>query len=301
MKGLVSRIQRFSAGDGPGIRSTVFLKGCNLSCVWCHNPELMARENELRFTDSNCADCRTCVAVCPNGAWSVDAAGRRVHDAGRCQVCGTCAERCPYDALGLVARWTEPGEALEVLLRDRAYYDRSGGGITASGGEPLLQAEFVGELFTGARVRKVHTALDTAACVSWRIVEPLLAVTDLFLVDLKSIDPEVHRRTTGARNDLVLDNLMRLSRAGAELVVRMPVVPGLNDAEADVRAAADFLARLPRLRGVELLPYHDLGVGKMKVLQRPGEAQQRFPTPEPARMQRLATLFRDRGVAVLER
>lgn len=300
MKGLVSRIQRFSTGDGPGIRSTLFLKGCNLSCAWCHNPELMAREEELRFTEDSCADCRTCVEVCPSGAWHVDRSGQRTHDAARCRVCGTCATHCPYDAVGLVARWTEPAEALEVLVRDRAYYERSGGGVTASGGEPLLQPEFVQELFAGARDRKVHTALDTAACVSWRLLEPLLAVTDLFLVDLKSIDPEVHRRFTGARNDLVLDNLTRLADAGADVLVRMPVVPGVNDGEADVRAAADFLAGLPRLRGIELLPYHELGIGKMQLLQHPA-AQERFRTPDPVELRRLADLFASRGVAVVER
>jgi len=298
VKGLVSRIQRFSAGDGPGIRSTVFLKGCNLSCAWCHNPELMARENELRFTESNCAECKTCVSVCPHGGWRLDAGGSRVFDASRCQVCGTCAASCPYDAVGTVARWTEASEVLEALLRDRAYFARSGGGITASGGEPLLQAEFVAEVFAGARARSIHTALDTAACVSWRTFEPLLGLTGLFLVDLKCIDGEAHERWTGARNDLILENLGRLVGAGAEVIVRIPVVPGVNNGDANMRDSAEFLARLPRLRGVELLPYHALGVEKMKVLQRP-VVQGRFATPGPTEMRRLAGFFTDRGLWVL--
>jgi pyruvate formate lyase activating enzyme len=298
VKGLVSRIQRFSTGDGPGIRSTVFLKGCNLSCAWCHNPELMARENELRFTESNCADCRTCVRVCANAAWHVDAAGERAFDPARCAVCGTCADSCSYDALGLVARWTEAGEVIDTLLRDRAYYRNSGGGITVSGGEPLLQAGFVREVFAGARAAGVHTALDTAACVAWRHFEELLDVTDLVLLDLKSMDSAVHLRWTGVPNELILENARRLSRADVDVIVRVPVVPEVNDDPANLERTAAFLADFPRLRGVELLPYHDLGVGKVHVLQRPGE-QRRFRTPERSELEAHAAPFVARGLPVL--
>jgi pyruvate formate lyase activating enzyme len=298
VKGLVSRIQRFSTGDGPGIRSTVFLKGCNLACAWCHNAELLARENELRFTESNCADCRTCVRVCPNGAWHVDGAGARAFDPGKCEVCGTCAASCAYDAVDTVARWTEAAEVLDTLLRDRAFYRNSGGGITASGGEPLLQAGFVREVFAGARARGIHTALDTAACVAWRNLEELLDVTDLVLLDLKSMDSAVHERWTGAPNELVLENARRLARTEVDVIVRIPVVPGVNDGEANLTETAAFLTGFPRLRGVELLPYHDLGLGKVQVLQRPGE-QRRFRTPAPGELARARSLFSARGVSVL--
>jgi glycyl-radical enzyme activating protein len=300
VKGLVSRIQRFSTGDGPGIRSTVFLKGCNLACAWCHNPELMAPENELRFTESNCADCRTCVRICPNAAWTVDAAGKRTFDPSRCEVCGTCAASCSYDAVGTVARWTEPGEVLETVLRDREYYRNSGGGITASGGEPLLQHGFVRELFEGARAASVHTALDTAGYVSWRRFEELLPVTDLVLLDLKSMDSQVHRRWTGVPNELILENARRLARAPVDLLVRIPVIPGVNDSEQEMVRCAELLAGFARLQGVELLPYHDLGVGKMKVLQQLLE-QQRFATPGAADLARLSGILSSRGVRVLSR
>lgn len=300
MKGLVSRIQRFSTGDGPGIRSTVFLKGCNLACAWCHNPELMARENELRFTESNCADCRTCVRVCPNHAWTVDAAGKRTFDPSRCEVCGTCAGSCSYDAVGTVARWTEAGEVIETLLRDLAYYRNSGGGITASGGEPLLQHEFVREVFAAARQSGVHTALDTAGCVSWRHFEDLLPVTDLVLLDVKTMDSEVHRRWTGVPNELIIENARRLAGAEVDVTVRIPVIPGVNDGEDNLRETAALLAGFRRLRGLELLPYHELGIGKMKVLQRPAE-QPRFPTPDAGHMARLSSFFTSRGIPVLAR
>ncbi len=300
MKGLVSRIQRFSTGDGPGIRSTVFLKGCNLACAWCHNPELMARENELRFTESNCAECRTCVRVCPNAAWTVDGAGKRSFDPSRCEVCGTCAASCSYDALGTVARWAEAGEVLETLLRDRAYYRNSGGGVTASGGEPLLQPEFVREVFEGARAASIHTALDTAGCVSWRHFQELLPVTDLVLLDVKSMDADVHRRWTGVSNDLILENARRLGEAEVDLLVRIPVVPGVNDGDEDMRRCADLLAGFARLQGVELLPVHDLGVGKMKVLQR-ALPERRFAPPEPAALTRLSGILSSRGIRVIAR
>jgi len=298
VKGLVSRIQRFSTGDGPGIRSTVFLKGCNLSCAWCHNPELMARENELRFTQSNCADCRACVRACANGAWHVDASGQRVFDAAKCAVCGTCADSCSYDALGLVARWTEAGDVVDTLLRDRGYYGNSGGGITVSGGEPLLQPGFVREVLEGARAAGVHTALDTAGCVAWRHFEELLGVTNLVLLDLKSMDSAVHLRWTGVPNELILENARRLAGADVDVIVRIPIVPEVNDGEENLRRTAAFLADFPRLRGVELLPYHDLGVGKLHVLQRPGE-QRRFRTPERSELEAHAAPFVARGLPVL--
>jgi pyruvate formate lyase activating enzyme len=314
VQGLVSRIQRFSTGDGPGIRSTVFLKGCNLACAWCHNPELMARENELRFTESNCADCRTCVRVCPNGAWYVN--GARAFDPSRCEVCGTCAASCSYDAVGTVARWTEAAEVVDTLLRDRAYYRNSGGGITVSGGEPLLQPSFVREVFAGARAAGVHTALDTAGCVAWRHFEELLDMTDLVLLDVKSMDSEVHRRWTGVPNELILENARRLARADVDVIVRIPVVPTVNDDAENLRRTAELLSGFPRLRGVELIPYHELGVDKVHVLppmplhvaagesapggeaRRPGE-QRRFRTPNRTELLAHAAPFVARGLPVL--
>jgi pyruvate formate lyase activating enzyme len=298
VRGLVSRIQRFSTGDGPGIRSTVFLKGCNLACAWCHNPELMARENELRFTESNCSECRGCVRVCPNGAWHVDGSGARAFDPAKCEVCGTCAASCSYDAVDTVARWTEAAEVVETLLRDRAYYRNSGGGITASGGEPLLQADFVREVFAGAREGGVHTALDTAGCVAWRRFEEVLDRTDLVLLDLKTMDSEVHRRWTGVPNELVLENARRLARSGVDVIVRIPIVPEVNDGEENLRRTAELLEDFPRLRGVELLPCHDLGVEKMHVLQRPIE-RRRFRTPGSSEMEAHAEVFARRGLPVL--
>jgi pyruvate formate lyase activating enzyme len=300
VQGLVGRIQRFSTGDGPGIRTTVFLKGCNLRCAWCHNPELMAPGPELRFAEEACADCRTCVEVCPHGGWRVDASGARAFDAAACQVCGTCAAACPYDATGLVGRWQEHEEVLETVLRDRAYYAASGGGLTLSGGEPLLQPGFALALLSAARAEGLHTALDTAACLPWETLAGVLPATDLVLLDLKAMDPEVHRRFTGAPNGLVLENAARLAGAGVEVLVRIPLVAGVNDGEENARRTVALLAGFGRLRGVELLPYHALGVGKVRLLQRSTE-QVRFEAPAPAVVERLAAIFRDGGVAVLER
>lgn len=271
MQGRVFNIQRFSIHDGPGIRTSVFLKGCNLDCLWCHNPESNSVKQEIQYFSQKCALCETCIQVCPTGAHFVNEQGVKVFDRHACDLCGLCVENCLYDALVFVYQLMEPDEVLDVVMRDFDYYRNSGGGLTISGGEPLLQKDFVRAVFSGAKARGVHTALDTAANIPWTTIAEVLPVVDLVLLDLKAMDEEVHRKGTGVSNQRILQNAQSLSEYPVDLIVRIPVIPGINATEDNMRRTAEFLQPFRRLFYVELLPYHDLGVDKHLSLGRTGE------------------------------
>ncbi len=260
--GRVFDIQRFSIHDGPGIRTTVFLKGCPLRCLWCHNPEGIRREPLLSFALDKCIACGTCVDTCPNQAHVMDPQKGHVFLRERCQACGKCAELCPTRALELVGRDVSCDEVLDQVLRDRLFYEASGGGVTLSGGEPLLQIEFAEALLRGASEAGVHTAVETCGHVSFARLARVAPHTDLFLYDVKETDDALHRKFTGVPGRRILDNLRALHDAGASVLVRLPIVPGLNDREGHFREVARIVRPLSGLLGVEVLPYHSLGIGK---------------------------------------
>jgi len=297
MTGRVFNIQRFSIHDGPGIRTTVFLKGCSLACVWCHNPESIAPTPELAFFPDKCIRCGHCFEACDTGALRLED-GQRVHDRALCRLCGKCAEACYAEAIVMEGRDVPADEVMAEVLKDEPFYDNSGGGVTLSGGEPLLQADFCAEILARAKASGIHTALDTAASVPWAAFEKALPHTDLVLLDLKLADAERHRRATGKDNELILSNVRRLARATVPILVRIPIIPGWTDDEANVAALAEIASGLPTLEAVELLPYHRFAEAKYERLGRSYGLRGMQP-PGADRLKRLAEVIAARGLRVV--
>ncbi|MFP7753927.1 glycyl-radical enzyme activating protein [Thermodesulfobacteriota bacterium B35] len=287
-RALIGSICRYSLHDGPGIRTTVFFKGCPLRCPWCHNPELVQAEPEMIFRSGICIDCGQCGPVCPEGA--VRAGGEERIDRRHCTACGRCAVACPAGALEMVGRAYDLDSLEEVLLRDRLYYETSGGGITLSGGEPTLQMGFAGRLLARLKRRGLHTAMETCGFFSWdTFAFACLGNLDLVLYDLKLADPVRHRQVTGRDNGIILANLARLlSVDPARVLVRIPLIPGYTATEDNITG----LAALLRTMGVHrysLLPYHPGGLVKGEHVGRPGDATlpaTAMPTTERERWQR---------------
>jgi pyruvate formate lyase activating enzyme len=252
--GLVFNVQKYSIHDGPGIRTTVFLKGCPLSCWWCHNPESIGREPFVHYDRDRCLGCQACVRACPEGALHVAEQGI-VTDPARCRVHAACVQACPAEARRLVGRRVSVAELLDDIERDRLYYEESGGGVTFSGGEPLLQWEFLLDMLAACGKRDIHRTVDTTGVAPADALLRVAEETDLFLYDLKLMDPELHRRATGVRLSPILANLARLLAAGARVQIRVPLIPGVTSDDGIERTGA-FLASLPAVEGVSLLPFH---------------------------------------------
>lgn len=297
MKELTARyveFKRFAVHDGPGIRTTLFLKGCPLACVWCHNPETISAKPELAIHDSRCVRCGECAAFCP--CHSI-VGGEHRFDRKNCTGCGKCVEHCLYDALELYGREISVEEAARILLEDRAFY-AGGGGVTVSGGEPLLQSGFCAELFARLKRDGIHCAIDTCGHVEWEAFRRVLPVTDLFLYDFKAADPEKHRALTGQDNERILANLRRLDETGKPIEIRMIQVPGLNMERSDLEQAAAFLSRLRHLTAVRLLACHHLAHAKYEAVGRK-DTQPRVEMPGHAELEFSAAILRRAGLNVL--
>lgn len=294
-KPLVFDIKRYSINDGPGIRVTIFFKGCPLNCLWCHNPESISPKVQKLFTASKCIRCGVCCRVCPVQACTLTSEGIETNQA-LCTLCGRCAEVCPTLATEMSGRYYSPGELLEIIKKERPFFDQSGGGVTFSGGEPLLYPEFLIEVLKSCGSQGIHRAVDTSGFVKG---ETLLAVaehTDLFLYDLKMVDAEKHRHYTGVDNQLILANLKALSARGSEIQVRIPLVGGVNDDDHSVAAMAAFVAELPGgKRGVSLLPFHDVARGKDQKLGQERDLSA-LRSPDEDALQRIMALFARYGL-----
>jgi len=268
-RGLVFDLRSHAVHDGPGVRTTVFLKGCPLHCLWCCNPESQGRQPDLVWLRERCLGCDQCLPACPQGALGRNDDGTPRLDPERCDRCGLCVGECPGEALNLMGQWMTVDEVLAAILRDALDCGGSGGGLTLTGGEPLAQADFAAELLWRYKHEEkgLHTAVETCGEAPWWHFEKLMEEVDLFLYDLKHMDSDEHLRHTGVRNERILENAARLVQAGRQLVFRLPLVPGVNDTRANLEATAAFARSLPVER-IDLLPYHRLGEPRYQRLGR---------------------------------
>jgi pyruvate formate lyase activating enzyme len=294
--GIVFDIRRYSIHDGPGIRTAVFFKGCPLSCWWCHNPESQSAAVEMIFRENRCIACQACLAACEQGALAWNGNGP-VTDREKCRLCGACAAVCYAEARQQVGREMTVEQVMAEVERDIAFYDESGGGVTLSGGEPLLQRDFLSALLHACRAKEIHTALDTSGFAAWETIERIRGDVDLFLYDLKLIDDARHRRFTGVSNAPILRNLQALSQRGHAIRLRVPVIPGINADDESVRQIGAFAAALPHLNGVDLLPYHAIGIDKYTRFNRAYKLPE-TRSPSDERLAEIAHVLNSFGLTV---
>jgi len=276
MTATIFDIERNSFVDGPGIRTTVFFKGCNLRCAWCHNPESQFKKPQMLFYKDRCKGCGKCTEKCP-------------HELKSCDLCGKCTLYCVGDAREICGKEYLLSEVLQNILKDKAFYDNSGGGVTFSGGECMLQIDFLEEILKRCKENGIHTAVDTAGHVPYAYFERILPYTDLFLYDVKCFDGEKHRHYTGVDNRLILDNLQKLLSLGKRVWVRIPVIGSVNDSEEEMQRIKGFLDSCGSPEKIELLPYHSLGEHKYASL---GREAVLFTKPSEDKMARLRSIFR---------
>ncbi len=276
-KGLIFDIERFSTKDGPGIRTVVFFKGCNMHCYWCHNPESMDFRPQLEYDENKCIGCASCVEACKNGALSMQDGVLNI-DYSRCSYCFSCVEACYSGALQLIGKEMTIADIINEVLEDKTFYDNSGGGVTLSGGEVMMQAEFAARLLERCKNERIHTAIDSNMSADWKQYEKVLPFTDLVLADIKNMDDTVHKKAVGVSNQKVLENISRIAEKGIPFIVRTPIIPDFNDTKENIRATAEFLKPFESLLYYELLSYNPFGESKAKKIGLVQREKTRIPT-----------------------
>lgn len=293
--GLIFNIQKFSLHDGPGIRTTVFLKGCPLRCQWCHNMESQRFERELEFKGDACTGCAACTDACPEEAIALND-GRAATDMASCTFCGSCITSCPQNGRNICGREISLSDLMTEILKDRVFYRQSGGGVTFSGGEAMSQIDFLDAAVKACKAESLHVAIDTCGQAPWSSFERILKETDLFLYDLKLLDPERHLQLTGVTNQTILDNLQRLSDAGKLIDIRIPVLPGITDDDRNIGATIAVL-RTISFGTLHLLPYHQYGEGKAKHFSNHNSSTP-FSPPTAKELENLSSRFAAAGFRV---
>jgi len=294
--GFVFDIKKYAIHDGPGIRTTVFFKGCPLHCQWCQNPESWEIHPELGFRTNRCIRCGQCVQICNQKAITFTE-DQPVTDVDICNLCGECVDACLAGAREIIGRLTTVSEVMAEVEKDVVFYDQSDGGVTFSGGEPLMQPEFLLALLNQCQVQQIHTAVDTSCYAEPEIVESISRKTDLFLCDLKHMDNEKHERFTGVGNNLILDNIKLLSEVGKKIIIRIPVIPGFNDDQSNIEATGKFAASLPSLSSIDILPYNRGGMEKSSRLSAESKIMQ-AETPDEEKMNSFAKFLDNFGLQV---
>jgi len=263
IRGIVFAVKKYSIHDGPGIRTSVFFKGCPLNCWWCHNPECISTEREIYIWDDKCIGCGDCSNICSTGAiYPIQDFIQT--DMKKCTLCGKCVEVCPSGAREIIGKKITVSQLMEEIKKDTIFYDDSGGGVTFSGGEPLTQPLFLSALLHECKQQKIHTAVDTSGYASTKILIEISKSVDLFLFDLKFIDDFKHKKYTGVSNQIILKNLKELSSINKKIIIRIPIVPGINDDHKNILKISEFVASLKNVSQVDVLPFHKIGVEKYK-------------------------------------
>lgn len=299
MNGNIFNIQKFSINDGPGIRTTVFFKGCNLRCIWCHNPESWSPKKQILFAPNKCISCGKCFEVCPVNAHQM-INGERVFLRDLCQGCGKCAETCYAEALTLSGKSMSVEEVMEEVIKDKPFYDNSGGGVTFSGGECMLQIEFLKKLLIECKKLGLNTAIDTSGDVPWEYLKAIIEYVDIFLYDIKVFDEEKHKEVVGISNKRIIENLKKLGKENTHIFIRTPIIPGVNNTKEEMENIALLLKNINNIDLIELLPFHHLGKNKYENMGLEYKVKDIVP-PTDEEINRLSEPFKKHGLNIKER